>query len=358
MLIDAELRVATAPEARQIDICFDPLAYSAFPHLADLGDGELLLAFRQAPRQEVIRHTHPRSVITVVRSYDWGQHWDLENATQLAAGGGQELGLLHLGGGVVGGALAKHGVVPTREGERAGFPPQPHEYPFGLNGGYWAVSRNWGLTWQIEDFRVVDLDAMPCAAPIRAANGDILLPAYGWSGQISVQSSVLYRSADEGESWSDPTVMALGTDARTYCEPGLVELAPGHLLCLHRIEDVTVGQRGIFWRTESHDNGATWSTPEETGILSGACPRPIRLADGRVLLTFGRRSTPCGIRAMLSEDGGRTWDDTAWVLRETPDADCGYSSTIPLPDGAMLTACYGKNAEGITGIFATRWRLP
>jgi len=64
------------------------------------------MAFRQAPSQKRVRHTHPRSVITVIRSYDGGETWDVENAAQLAAGGGQEFAPIHLGRGQVGGLLA------------------------------------------------------------------------------------------------------------------------------------------------------------------------------------------------------------------------------------------------------------
>ncbi len=356
---DTRLHVRSAPAAHQTDILFDERCYSAFPHLVSLGGTELLIALRQAPQQERIRHTHPRSVITVMRSYDLGETWDSENAAQLAAGGGQEFGMLALGNGVIGGALAKHGVAPMHEAERAGFAKRRHEYPYGLNGGYWALSKNYGFTWQIEDFRVVDLAAMPCAAPIKASDGAILLPAYGIAGGANVQSSLLYCSTDGGLTWSTPVLMAPGVASeRTYCEPGLLELAPGHLLCLHRTEDVKVGQHGTFWRNESRDGGRTWSAPEDTGIISGACPRLLKVADGRVLLTFGRRRDPFSIRAMLSSDGGRSWGDTAWVLRPMPNGDEGYSSSVQFADGRVFTVSYGQNTVGVTGIVGTWWRLP
>ena len=359
MIDDARLQIRPAPQARQTDVLFDDRKYSAFPHVVSLDGEELLIAFRQAPRQDVIRHTHPRSIITVMRSYDLGVSWDIDNATQLAAGGGQEFGMLHLGNGVVGGALAKHGVAPMAEAKRAGVPIQSHEYPFGLNGGYWVVSKNYGLTWQIEKFRVVDLAAMPCAAPIEVDDGNLLLPAYGIAGGATVQSSLLYRSTDGGNTWSGPVLMAAGkADERTYCEPGIVELARGHLLCLHRTEHNEVGPAGTFWRNESFDGGLTWTAPEDTGIRSGACPRLLKMADGRVLLTFGRRRERYGIRAMLSADGGKTWGDTAWVVREAPNWDQGYTSSIQLADGGVFTVSYGQNATGTTGITGTWWRLP
>lgn len=356
---DTQLEVLPAPARRHTDIFFDALSYSAFPHVVSLEGKELLLAFRQAPCQAVIRHTHPRSVITVMRSYVLGESWDIANATQLGAGGGQEFGMLYLGNGVVGGALAKHGVAPMAESKRAGVPTHPHEYPFGLNGGYWALSRNYGFTWQIEDFRVVDLAAMPCSAPIRLHDGTLLLAAYGIAGGATVQSSLLYRSTDGGNTWSPPTLIAAGLAAeRIYCEPGIVELAPGHLLCLHRTENHKVGPGGTFWSNTSYDGGRTWDAPQDTGILSGACPRLLKVADGRVLLTFGRRREPFGIRAILTRDGGKTWGDTAWVLRELPNWNQGYSSSVQLDDGRIFTVSYGENEAGVTGIIGTWWCLP
>ena len=115
--------IASAPASQQSRIFYDSRSYSAFPHGNRLEDDELLLAFRQAPRQDIVRHTHPRSVITVIRSYDLGKTWQTEDATQLAAGGGQELGLIYLGQGKVGGALAAVARDLRRKLRRAGGPP-------------------------------------------------------------------------------------------------------------------------------------------------------------------------------------------------------------------------------------------
>jgi len=81
---DLALNVGRLTGVRQTNILFDPTAYSAFPHLVRLEGDELLIAFRQAPPQSRTRHTHPRSIITVIRSYDLGETWDVESSTQLA----------------------------------------------------------------------------------------------------------------------------------------------------------------------------------------------------------------------------------------------------------------------------------
>jgi Neuraminidase (sialidase) len=115
---------------------------------------------------------------------------------------------------------------------------------------------------------------------------------------------------------------------------------------------------GCFWSNVSEDNGVTWSEPENTNIRSGACPRLLKLSDGRLLLTFGRRCPPYGIRAMLSKDGGATWGDTAWILRELDNSNQGYTSSVELGDGRIFTVSYAENDEETTGIIGTFWDLP
>lgn len=348
-----------APRTKQTQIFYDSLSYSAFPHVVQLEGDELLIAFRQAPRQKgIVRHTHPRSVITVMRSYDQGDSWDKEGAAQVAAGGGQELGLIYLGNGKVGGALAAHEVVPVNEGRRSGL-RQTHaiEYPFGCVGGLWCWSDNHGLTWRVENTVLFADGSQCCAPPVQLSDGTLLIPVYGnFSGDDS--SAILYRSTDGGASWSMLAVMGKFTPkTRGYAEPAVLELSPGHLLGLHRVGEPKFPP-GTFWRNESFDSGKTWSAPKPISVRSGACPRLLKLHDGRLLLTYGRRFEPFGIYASLSSDDGQSWGETSWLLRKTPDSDQGYSSSVELADGRIFTACYAKNSRGITGITGTFWHLP
>ncbi|MBQ41320.1 MAG: hypothetical protein CME15_02560 [Gemmatimonadetes bacterium] len=350
-----------APRTHQIQIFYDRGSYSAFPHVIRLEGDELLIAFRQAPQEERVRHTHPRSVITVMRSYDCGLVWETDSATQMAAGGGQELGLIYLGKGKVGGALAAHEVVPVDEGERCGIPQvHQHEYPYRNVGALWCWSDNFGLSWRLENAILVGNRMQACAPPVRLADGTLIIPAYCAIGRSAVSSAVLYRSDDGGENWSDLTVIARGRPrTRGYAEPVLMELDPGHLLCMLRVgSDARAPLPGLFWQNESLDGGESWTSPKPMGIQSGACPRLLKLNDGRLLLTYGRRFEPFGLYASLSEDDGRTWSKTCWLLRKTPDGDQGYTSSIELEDGRIFTTSYAKNAGGTTGITGTFWSLP
>ena len=348
----------TATISRQTQIFYDSRSYSAFPHVIRLEGEELLIAFRQAPRREIVQHTHPRSIITVIRSYDLGQTWQNEDAAQLAAGGGQELGLVYLGKGKVGGALAAHEVVPAKEADRANIShTHAREYPFSNVGGLWCWSDNHGLTWRVENATLFAAGMQCCAPPVQLADGTLLIPVYGAIGRATRSSSVLYASTDSGQTWTERASMAKGQpQTRDYHEPAVLELAPGQLLGLHRVADPK-DPRGLLWRNESPDSGRTWTRPQRTAIRSGACPRLLKLRDGRLLLTYGRRFEPFGLYASLSTDDGQTWGETSWLLRPTPDSDQGYTSSLELDNGQIFTASYAKNGRGITGITGTFWRL-
>ena len=352
--------VRRPPDVQQTDILFDRSSYTAFPHVERLEGDELLIAFRQAPRQKRLRHTHPISIITVMRSYDLGETWETKDATQLAAGGGQEFAPIYLGQGHVGGLLAMHEVVPVVEAGRSGTPHlHEHEYPFSNVGGFWCWSDNYGLTWKLHHAVLFALGLQTCAAPIKLESGKLLAPCYGALAHDEPASNVLYHSDDYGKTWSGQTVITQGSkNTRGYYEPCLLELRRDHLLGMHRMGASQNQRDGLFWRNESIDGGKTWSEPVETDILSGACPRLLKLSDGRVLLTYGRRYPPYGIYARLSSDGGKTWGETSWLLREAPNGDQGYSSSLEIKPGRIFTTCYAQNAQAVTGITGTFWDLP
>jgi len=229
---------------------------------------------------------------------------------------------------------------------------------------FWAWSENYGLTWRPDRVSFVAADTVACGPVHRCRDGRVIIPVYAFPAADSTydpgsMSSTLLVSKDEGKTWAAPVTMAQGIPGvRGFCEPAAVETRPGVLRAMHRVETPKGGTDCCFWTNQSTDGGRTWSEPQHTGILSGACPRLLPLSDGRLLLTFGRRFKPCGIRAMISNDGGATWGDTAWLLRETRSGNQGYTSSVELGGGRMLTVSYAENAQGVTGIVGTFWRLP
>ena len=143
----------------------------------------------------------------------------------------------------------------------------------------------------------------------------------------------ILRSADHGRSWGDPTLVALGLN-----ESDVAVLPDGRWLFAARSEDRA--EQAIY-SCVSEDGGYTW---RGIGRVTDAREHPpdiTRLANGWLLMLFGRRHPPFSVEGLISRDGGMTWDARRLVIDDTlPGADIGYPSTARLEDGRVVTAYY------------------
>ena len=143
---------------------------------------------------------------------------------------------------------------------------------------------------------------------------------------------ILLRSTDDGESWGDETLVVTGHNEVSYAF-----FPDGRLLGAARSDSGHVAT--VF----SDDMGRTWSEPVQV-TRDGEHPADLTvLQSGKVLMTFGRRIRPMGCGALLSDDGGRSWDTDREVLLAGDgirSGDLGYPSTVQLADGTIVTLLY------------------
>jgi len=145
--------------------------------------------------------------------------------------------------------------------------------------------------------------------------------------------------------------------------PASVRLPGGELLVALRCGEPVGGD--LPWRHwidlyRSDDDGETWdhvAQPVPNAGINGNPPTLNRLPDGRLCLTYGFRDRPHGIRAVLSEDDGRTWGDAIHLRDDGGGPDLGYPRTAVLADGTIVTAYYFEDEfAGERYIAATRWK--
>ncbi len=145
------------------------------------------------------------------------------------------------------------------------------------------------------------------------------------------------RSTDNGETWGDISLIFTKPDPTPWEETALC-LVDGRLLAHMRTGEHSVVQYA------SSDKGRTWKGPTpltEAGQQPGGA---FQLASGKLLATWGNRRPPFGAAAMLSTNGGRTWDykhrvSLAWDM---PDANCGYANGAQAGDGTIVVVYYGQ----------------
>lgn len=361
----------------------DPFAYSAHPQIAVAANGDWLVVFNKAPRRPFILHPPEeplfRNVVVrsrdrgvtwsapeVVPTYDW-QGTECPSLTTLADGRMMlnqwrfrwyPLGLarrLQQTETPVFPDVFLRGWAQSPEHDAGTYHTATAEQltPWARGGGECAVHfsdddcRSWTDS--------VPIDTVPysggygmrggCQLP----NGDLLLPL---SDVPNYRVVFVVRSTNGGRSWSKPIEVAR-REGSEFEEPSLVRLPNGRLLMLMRDN----GTRHLH-RCMSDDEGHSWSPPRRLPI-EGYPPHLLLLPDGRVLCTYGWRQPDFGIRAVLSSDGGESWDieRTIRIRGGLPNKDLGYPCTLLDDDGSLFTVYYGQDSDGVTCIMATHWRL-
>lgn len=146
---------------------------------------------------------------------------------------------------------------------------------------------------------------------------------------------IAVRTLDGGKSW---TLLAdIGPEPPDFAvQPSTVRCSPDRLVTTVRVRD---GAREWIDAFVSPDNGASWSPlarpAPDTG--EGNPPSLVRLADGRLVLTYGVRARPYRIEARLSRDEGRTWSEPFLLRGNGGGRDIGYPRNVVRPDGKIVT---------------------
>ena len=168
----------------------------------------------------------------------------------------------------------------------------------------------------------------------------------------------LYESFDEGKTWEKVSKLDLDyltEEPLKLCEPHIVELPSGELIAAIRAENKEALSTFSLYFASSKDGGKTWGKAWEFGRI-GSPPHLLLRKDGSVVVTYGRRRAPFGIRASISYDGCHTFGEE-FILSDAPNGDLGYPATTELADGSLVSVYYQPyEKDNRTSIFFTKWR--
>lgn len=160
------------------------------------------------------------------------------------------------------------------------------------------------------------------------------------------------RTRDGGKTWTFEAFVTPEPEGNEYAiMPSSVRLDASTIL-------TAVRYRKFIDLYRSRDGGKTWERIGRPAPQTGGNPPSlVRLRDTRLVLTYGYRLAPFGIRARVSADNGNTWGDEIVLREDGGNWDLGYTRTVERTDGRLVTVYYfntGADSERFIG--ATIWR--
>lgn len=146
------------------------------------------------------------------------------------------------------------------------------------------------------------------------------------------------RTTDGAKSWK--FLSWIGEEPKGYAiMPSAVRLGDKELLVTIRCR---FENNSWIEAYRSIDDGLSWKFENipvpDAG--EGNPPSLIKLADGRLSLSYGLRKAPFEMQAILSEDGGRTWGKVITLRGHGGGRDIGYPASVQRPDGKIVTTYY------------------
>ncbi len=381
-LVGAASTMAAAPAAvakrprvkkvKDVVIYRNNLFYSAFPSVVTRPDGKLLVAFRRAPNRPGLfgqgEHCHvdSNSYLVLVHSTDDAATWAREPNLIYANpfGGSQDPCMVQLHDGSI--VCASYGWVWLGTEAAAKHTRAVVEsdcnFSFVFTGGHLHRSDDGGESWQgpfippaVPGEKSLDVFGNRCPAFNRGAmcqgkDGKLYWAVSVYDrGGMQRRSLSLLVSSDRGETWQYRCQIA-SNEKVGFNETSLTETPNGDLVAFIRtaaFDDHTVIAR-------STDGGKSFRPWEDAGF-QGHPHYALRLPDKRVLLVYGYRHKPFGIRVrVLNPECTDFKTASEVVLRDDGGGgDLGYPWATMMSDGQVLVVYYFHHANGLRHIAGT-----
>ena len=355
--------------------------YVAFPNMARLADGSIMCAFRHAKERQKefgsVTHVDPTAKDVFILSKDGGKTFS--DAYSVIVDdemySNQDPCITVLRSGRIIATYFRWALVPIGQGAATWGKELFEAYGRSLHGKYDCMSD--GTTYRISDDNGKTWRQMPPLSPdgflkgssvrgniVELEDGTLLMPYYGVKHMGELSRVGLFRSDDQGESFYSYTEMAFDPKCeKNFLEPNLFYTEGGRLIGLFRTQ-TDFHKPGVDFEetylnlhmSVSEDNGQTFGPVFEADTLWGSSPfHALRLKSGKVLVVYGYRRPPFGIRARLCNAELTDINDVPEIILrdDAPNGDLGYPHAIQLDDGTIMVSYYISGDDGIRKIDAT-----
>lgn len=222
-------------------------------------------------------------------------------------------------------------------------------------------SSNWGLVWTDCGAATLrfpsEMGRLPSAMIIEnegVISGDTAMQVGYHQRKGDTKYSVfLFASDDLGKTYHFRSIVAGPDDApwgsEGPCEPALVQLENGELLCLMRVGHDTgkciwtyPDAYGDLLAARSFDGGQTWK--HERTMLKGVMPKLLMMSNGVLVCAYGRP----GNNLVFSLDGGKSWGSEMAITPQDVRTT-GYLDMLEIQPGRLLVVYdkYDTDSNGI-----------
>jgi len=322
-----------------------PTLYHGWPTLTRRSSGQLVLVWSGGREA----HVCPFGRVEMMVSDDDGRHWSWPRVVLDSDLDDRDAGVLETPNGTLlvttFTSLAYEPILERAEREKLWSAERvqrwraaqnrlgPQQRPGEL--GTWMIrSTDGGRSWSPR----FDCRVNSPHGPIALADGRLLYAGKElWRGPKSRIG--VCESRDDGRTWDWLSTIPSrpGDDPLQYHELHAVQAADGRIVA--HIRNHNPANAGETLQSESRDGGKSWSIPRSIGVW-GLPSHLLKLADGRLLMSYGHRRRPYGIQARISGDHGQSWSQPLLLSDDGHSGDLGYPTTVQFPSGEFLTVWY------------------
>lgn len=334
-----------------------------WPSVARLADGSVM-AVSSGSR---LAHLCPFGRLTVAYSKDEGKHWSKEKRLLSTGTDERDAGLCVFGKDVYVTTFNNTMQAQKQFCELMSWDEETQILiDKRLKENEEAIDRNLGSFLLYGDgYDFSEPKRIPLTTPHGpfVFNGGVALvgrafPYYSENSEMYLRDGIYFMSLNKTDFGKPRLIVPQGENGYNLYEPHAVTLNNGDILLAVRAErngDVRDGGLFTILTCVSKDGGETFSPLEETGIEGS--PPHLYSVDGNIVMTYGRRKFPFGIRAKITKDG-KSWSDELIVRNDGIDFDLGYPSTCSLKDGSLYTVYYMKSKKNANSkVYGTKWRI-